>query len=266
MAQKSRRVGLRWKIGEIYTEVMLILAILAIAVIYQVTKNTLREQFDKHALAIATNLADAAAGHLVGKNLLALHSLASKYTLHDGVAYTFIQDSRGEILAQTLGSFPAALRQNLPRAEPRQVLRREHSLNGRTVREISLPVLDGQLGNVYVGFWDDVIESEIQNALFRIIGIILLIPLVGALLSFLVAQWIVRPIVELTQVADKITMGDLDASVSNECLESYDEIGELARSLERMRASLKAAMWRLNRETAPDTAIVAVGPKQSANS
>ena len=96
MDRKSRGVGLKWKIGGIYTGVMLILAILVIAAIYQVTRNTLREQLDKHALAIATNLTDAAAAQIVGKNLLALHSLASKYTLHDGVAYTFIQDSKGE--------------------------------------------------------------------------------------------------------------------------------------------------------------------------
>ena len=250
MDRKSRRVGLKWKIGGIYTGVMLILAILVIAAIYQVTKNTLREQLDKHALAIATNLTDAAAAHIVGKNLLALHSLASKYTLHDGVAYTFIQDSRGEILAQTLGSFPAELRQGLPIAGQRQVHRRELSLNGRTVREIGVPVLEGQLGSVYMGFWDDAVETEIQSALLRIVGIVALIPVIGALLSFLVAHWIVRPIVDLTEIADKVTMGDLDASVSGECAKSHDEIGELARSLERMRASLKAAMLRLNRETA----------------
>ena len=249
MDRESRGVGLKWKIGGIYTGVMLILAILVIAAIYQVTKSTLREQLDRHALAIAANLTDAAAGHIAGRNLLALYSLASKYTLHDGVAYTFIRDSRGEILVQTLGSFPAELRKDLPIAGQRQVHRRELSLNGRTVREIGLPVLEGQLGSVYMGFWDDAVETEIQSALLRIVGIIALIPVVGALLSFLVAHWIVRPIVELTEIADKVTMGDLDASVSGECAKSHDEIGELARSLERMRASLKAAMLRLNRET-----------------
>ena len=116
------------------------------------------------------------------------------------------------------------------------------------MREIGLPVLEGQLGSVYVGFWDDAVEKEIQSALLRIIGIIALIPVVGALLSFLVAHWIVRPIVDLTEIADKVTMGDLDASVSRECAGSRDEIGELARSLERMRASLKAAHVGLNRE------------------
>src|SRR6266404_9732430 len=246
MDRESRRVGLKWKIAGIYAGVMLILASLVIVGIYQVTKNTLREQLDRHALAIATNLTDAAAGYIVGKNLLALNALASKYTLHDGVAYTFIQNSRGEILAQTLGSFPAEFRQGLPIAGQRQV-RRELSLNGRTVREIGLPVLGGQLGTVYVGFWDDAVEREIQSALLRIIGIIALVPVVGALLSFLVAHWIVRPIVDLTEIADKVTHGDLDASVSGESANARDEIGELARSLERMRSSLKAAMLRLNR-------------------
>ncbi len=118
------------------------------------------------------------------------------------------------------------------------------------MREIGLPVLGGQLGTVYVGFWDDAVEREIQSALLRIIGIIALVPVVGALLSFLVAHWIVRPIVALTEIADKVTHGDLDTSVSGESANARDEIGELARSLERMRSSLKAAMARLNRQAA----------------
>src|SRR5882762_603086 len=123
MDRESRRVGLKWKIAGIYAGVMLILASLVIVGISQVTKNTLREQLDRHALAIATNLTDAAAGYIVGKNLLAL---------------------------KALGSFPAEFRQGLPIAGQRQVHRRELSLNGRTVREIGLPVLGGQFGSVYV--------------------------------------------------------------------------------------------------------------------
>jgi HAMP domain-containing protein len=77
----------------------------------------------------------------------------------------------------------------------------------------------------------------------------ILIPVVGALLSFLLARWIVRPLVGLTEIADKVTMGDLETSVSGKCVSARDEIGDLARALERMRSSLKAAMLRLGRET-----------------
>jgi HAMP domain-containing protein len=132
----------------------------------------------------------------------------------------------------------------------RETQRRELSLRDKTIYETSVPVLEGQVGTVHVGFWADAVEKEIQSALFRFIGIIAIVPFAGALLSFILAHWIVRPIVGLTEVADKVTKGDLETSVSGKCVESRDEIGDLARSLERMRSSLKAAMMRLERETA----------------
>jgi len=249
MDQEKRRISLKWKIGGTYTAVMLILSILVIAAMYQLTKDMLRDQLEKRALAVATNLSDAAAGHLAGKNLLALHALARKYSLLDGVAYAFIEDNKGQILAHTLVTFPPELGEKLP-AGQREPLRRELSLGGRAVYETSAPVLEGQMGSVRVGFWADAVESEIQSSLLRLVGIISIIPLVGALLSFLLAHWIVRPIKGLTEVANKVTRGDLETSVSGKSVAARDEIGDLARSLERMRSSLKAAMLRLERETA----------------
>ena len=242
------RVGLKWKIGGAFTGVMLILCTFVAAAAYQIIQHTLRDQLDKRALAIATNLSDAAAGHIVGKNLLALNALTGKYTLLDGLAYAFIEDSEGEIVAQTLGTFPPELRQGLPVGGQRLPYRRELSLQNKTVYEPAVPVLEGQVGSVHVGFWADAIQKEIQRALLPLIGIIAIVPFIGALLSFLVAHWFVRPIVRLTEVAEKVTRGDLEAR--GECVQSRDEIGDLARSLERMRASLKAAMLRLGPKSA----------------
>ena len=42
MNQESRRVGLKWKIGGIYTAVMLVLGIFVIAAVYQLAQRTLR--------------------------------------------------------------------------------------------------------------------------------------------------------------------------------------------------------------------------------
>jgi HAMP domain-containing protein len=248
MTQETRRLGLKWKIGGIYTVVMLVLGVAVIAAVYHLAQGTLRDQLEKRALAIATNFSDAAAGHVASKNLLALHTLARKYTLLDGVAYAYIKDGKDEIVAHTLGSFPQELRQGS--GAQRQVQRRELLLGDRTVYETAVPLLEGQLGSVHVGFWVDAFRTEIRRALLPIIGIIALVPLVGALLSFLLAHWIVQPIVTLREVADKVTMGDLETSVGGDCVSSQDEIGDLARSLERMRSSLRAAMLRLGREVA----------------
>jgi HAMP domain-containing protein len=250
MDPESRRVSLKWKIGGTYAAVMLALSVIVIVAMYQLTNHMLRDQLDKRALAVATNLSDATAGHLVGKNLLSLHALLRKYSLLDGVAYAFIEDNKGEIVAHTLETLPPELRQGLAAGGQRETRRRELSLREKTVYETSVPVLEGQVGSVHVGFWADAVEKEIQSALFRFIAIVAIVPFVGTLLSFILAHWIVRPIVGLTEVADKVTKGDPETSVSGKCVESRDEIGDLARSLERMRSSLKAAMLRLERETA----------------
>jgi sensor histidine kinase regulating citrate/malate metabolism len=102
MDQESRGVSLKWKIGGTYTAVMLVLSVFVIVAMYQLTNKMLRDQLDKRALAVATNLSDATAGHLVGRNLLALHALLRKYSLLDGVAYAFVEDNKGEIIAHTL--------------------------------------------------------------------------------------------------------------------------------------------------------------------
>jgi len=121
---------------------------------------------------------------------------------------------------------------------------------GRAVYETAVPVLEGQLGAVHVGFWADALQTEIRAALVPIIGILGAVPLVGAILSFLLAHWLVRPIVGLTKIADKMTMGDLETMIIGEYTSCRNEIGDLARSLERMRSSLKAAILRLARELA----------------
>lgn len=250
MEREPRRVGLKWKIGGIYTAVMLILSLLVIGATYQLTQGILRNQLAKRALAITNNLSDAAAGQIIGGNLLALNALASKYAVLDGVAYVFIENNRGEVVAHTLGVFPEELREVRPVGGQREAYRRKLSLHGKGVYETGFPILDGQVGRAHVGFWEDALEDEIQNALLRLVAVIAVLPVAGTLLSFLVAHWIVRPIIGLTEVADKVTRGDLELSVSTECVSLRDEIGDLARSLERMRSSLKAAMLRLNRETA----------------
>jgi sensor histidine kinase regulating citrate/malate metabolism len=250
MIRKSRRMGLKWKIGGIFTGVMLVLGAVVIAAVYRLTQDTLHEQLDKRALAIVTNFSDAAAGHVASRNLLALHALATKYTLLDGVAYAYVADEHGGVIAHTLRAFPEELRQEFSAGATRQIQRRELSLGERKVYETALPVLEGQMGRVHIGFWADSVRTEIDRALFPIVGIIAIVPFVGVLLSFLLAHWIVRPIVGLREIADKVTMGDLETSVGGNCVSSSDEIGDLARSLERMRSSLRAAMLRLGREVA----------------
>jgi len=245
VAQASQGFGLTWKVTICVVFMIILLGLLIIGVVYRLTSNALRDQFDQRAFAIATNLSDAAAANVVKKNILELSGLARKYALLPGVEYAFIEDGNGEIIVQTLGTFPPELKKNVSTEGRRRPQKRSVQLGGKTVYETSAPILDGQVGAAHLGMRADFVEGEIKRTLLPMLGIIAAILLGGILVSSVLVRMMTRPIRRLRHVADNMSKGDLDTPVSVG-IESHDEIGDLARSLERMRSSLKAAMSRFS--------------------
>ena len=66
---------------------------------------------------------------------------------------------------------------------------------------------------------------------------------VGALLNIMIWMVVVRPVTKLSELADRVSQGDLEAPEFDGS--SKDEIGTLAQSFSRMRASVVAAMKML---------------------
>lgn len=108
-------------------------------------------------------------------------------------------------------------------------------------------VLDGLQSGV-----DNSMGSALEEAgriqtrtLFLMAGFTVVAAMLGVVLAWWVVRSVTRPVRRLVEVADHISMGDLDLSIE---VTSRDEIGELQESIERMRVSLKAAMERLKKQ------------------
>jgi nitrogen fixation/metabolism regulation signal transduction histidine kinase len=258
----SRRIGLMWKIVGTLAGVIILFGLLVIGVVYQMTMNALRAQVDERALAVATMLSDAAAGPAIAKNTLELNTVVTKSALLEGVAYAFVQDAEGEILAQSPAALPADIKQPLSVDSRRRAQQREMTIRGKTIYETRVPILGGQVGTAHVGIWGEGVEQQIRDALLPLLEIILALIIIGAVLAVLLARGIVRPLLALTRVADRISLGDLDTPIG---VDTHDEIGDLARSLGRMRASLKAAMTRLS-QNRPGAAAMAEKKKNEVGS
>jgi nitrogen fixation/metabolism regulation signal transduction histidine kinase len=244
LASGRKGLGLKWRIMAIFSGTILLVGILVIAVVQYLMTEALRNQLNRRAFAIANNLSDVAAGNVLGKNLLALHAQVTKYALLEEVAYTFIADGQGKVIAHSLGNFPRELQGTLSLQRPSVTRHRTLTLQGRPVYETQVPLLEGQLGAVHVGIWGDAVEEEIQRALLPLIGAVGIVFVLGMLVAALLARGISRPILRLTEIANNMSKGDLDTAVG---IHARAEIQELADSLERMRASLRAAMLRLSR-------------------
>ena len=68
---------------------------------------------------------------------------------------------------------------------------------------------------------------------------------VVSLIAWISARAIVTPIMKLTEVAERMSLGDLNMQIN---VPSKDEIGLLAQAIKRMQTSLRLAMERLRRK------------------
>jgi HAMP domain-containing protein len=237
----GRWLGLKWKILGVLVVGSLFIAILGLVLVNHQMSQLIRRQSDRRALDIATNLGDGAAPHLMRGKGLELHALVTKYSLLSGIAYAAIRDRQGKIVAHSLGPIPADLEGPL-RLNQRETSRREVNFQGRLVFETHNPILSGQAGSVDVGVWADTLDNEIRQVLFSLAGVLGSLVAGIAALSFFVVRKFVHPVIRLRDIVDRVSMGELERTVA---IESNDEIGDLAVSVDRLRSSLRAAMVRL---------------------
>ena len=179
-------ISLEWKI------MVLALGLLFVVIVNQLIGRVLRTQMDESAVVIATNLSDAAAGYLASKDVLPLKTTVTKYARLSRVAYAFIRDREGKVIAHSLATFSPELQQELTSDQRRQVSRRELTLQGKTVYETREPILEGQLGTAHIGIWADAVEREIDRALFMFLWPITLGLLTAVIIVVILAQPLIR--------------------------------------------------------------------------
>jgi methyl-accepting chemotaxis protein len=104
-------------------------------------------------------------------------------------------------------------------------------------RSIDIPaqMLD-QEAVVYAGVKNDTANAASVQALQAGLGIMVMVALIAALLGFLLARTITRPLRDLTEVALAGTHGDLDRRVD---VRSHDEIGSLGESFNAMQDGMQ---------------------------
>jgi HAMP domain-containing protein len=109
------------------------------------------------------------------------------------------------------------------------------------IEEFSKPskAMEGRMKWVE-GRYLDAYDTRIQ--LFYLVTAVTLVILL--MVIYFYSRSVVRPIRYLSQVADKISMGELDTPIR---IKAKGEVGALAASIERMQASVKAAIERLQK-------------------
>ena len=225
-----------------FTCIVAMLGLVTITLVYFTVKSSLRYHAIERARVTAINVSDSAAGYILKKNAKGMRELLQKRTNRSELAYILVQNNSKKIYAHTFEVLPEELEN--ASSEVGGQGERSLRLGGAAVIEVSVPILEGRSGTVRIGIWQKEIDGEISRAITPLIKALSLV-VIGAILMAIYLAWkINRPIVRLVRSAQKISDGDLDAPSFGTA--DKTEFGELARALERMRSSIKAALARLS--------------------
>lgn len=100
--------------------------------------------------------------------------------------------------------------------------------------------------------WVTVIQQEDEEAFEQVkrnqvfaLSIFGFTVILVSLIAWISARAIVKPITQLTDAAERMSMGDLEVKIA---IKSKDEIGLLAQAINRMQTSLNMAMERMRRK------------------
>jgi HAMP domain-containing protein len=116
---------------------------------------------------------------------------------------------------------------------------------GETMWDVSSPIFvkGKHWGALRVGVSMERIAAAQRTLGFTLAGLFGLFFVVTIGTMFLVVRSAMRPVVELTAAAEQIGLGEaLDQPIKSTAV---DEIGQLTKTIDRLRASMKAAMTRL---------------------
>ncbi|MCK4717368.1 MAG: HAMP domain-containing protein, partial [Thermoplasmata archaeon] len=108
------------------------------------------------------------------------------------------------------------------------------------------------------------ISEEVNALQIGIYAIIILIIIIDLILASLLAGAITKPLREITEIADRVSTGDMEAQISIKA--TGDEVGDLVHSFDRMVKSLKIAMSMLEKgemEGAEQETLEPEAPKDS---
>jgi methyl-accepting chemotaxis protein len=194
---------------------------------------------------ITNGLSDLVTRRLATKSVQRLANDVEKYAAMKAVAYVYVEDAKGAIIANAPKELPRYLIRDFPGSAERALSGVNVRYRGEDVFEVAQRIGGVNKGFVHFGIWRDVIAAEARIALLPMVAAIVVL-LLGITGTFIViARRLNRPLLDLVDQADRISRGDFTVALNSK---GSDEIGDIARSIERLRASLYAVVRRLDQD------------------
>ncbi len=228
----------------------LVFGTVVLVVVFRTVRASLTTTLIDQGKIIGSNVAELAAEKLIEDDEIALRQLIEKYSHYPNVDYILVEDFNRKIKVDTYnGNVPPELVKAAAPVEQQgsqvQVWETAYHFRGkmRPVYDVQIPIKEGLLGFVRVGLKQIFIQEKVEDVLLTtgLVLILSIVIMIGTVLVFITLQ-ITRPVLKLTEAAERISLGDFEASLH---VHVKNELQILAESIERMKESLKTSLLRL---------------------
>ncbi len=217
----------------------------------------INDQIELRTSAITETFRGVIIKPLLLRNYLQVNKEAQRTSKLPGVAYATVINKRGIVVAgffSDLKRFDRDFETMVKKKGfPLSILAKNKlgSGDGHSSIEVggqhifdTVSAIPDSGGEVHVGIYVSDVDTAIRNALVSptTISIMAAILVSGILVLLFLTRMITKPMQELTNVANRISLGELDLVVEPD---GPREMRALAVAFERMRISIKAAVERL---------------------
>jgi len=206
--------------------------VVAISAIYTYTADReLTGDFVANSKTIARSLANSTVDVIVNQNYSALQTVIDQYVAISGIAYVFVVDADGTIVAHTF--VPGIPKEILADYKSdRQVYDRDLKGLG-AYTEVTADVLAGEAGRVHIGMDKGYVALRVQTAIGKQVYLLSILFVFSVLISYALMFQVSRPLNQLIAYArHKVAPQEGAAAGSDReehLLERVDEVGEVAR-------------------------------------
>lgn len=231
------RLKIQYKMLGLVVGIVVLLTSMSVWVMGNILTTNLRDQLDKRAVSIGSDVAARSTNELLINNSYAVFEMI-KETIKNNqdVLYLFILDPQGNVLAHTFGdAFPEELL-NANSVSPTE---KSHLTVFRTevgvVEDVAVPILNGKLGTARVGMDEQGLRKAVVTMVWSFVATALFVSALGIIAAVILTQVLTRPIRELVTLTQKVAMGNLSVQGT---VRSEDEIGVLTQAFNKMTLSL----------------------------
>jgi signal transduction histidine kinase len=219
--------------------IVVVIGLATIVAVNIVVEGVVRGGIEQNGVALAGTMAGNLADSFLDGELVSVKSaLQNQIASNRYLAYVFILNRDDGTVVDTFHQgFPAELIQADPLMGDSRSVTKLLDIGGNLVLDIGVPLVSGLDSiELHIGLSESALLAPLARIFRIIVAMTLIASIIGGLAALLLSRLITGPLEKLSRQAILIGEGNLDDQIQ---LNSRDEVGNLARSFNRMTVQLK---------------------------